>query len=162
MKNLLFAILILSANVLYANKAPWLFVCGSTDLQFANDKRYFFLSESDSNPLILGDSKNIQINRKNKTIKVWVTDLISYSKRQGIISKLGKYDDFSNLGYDNQLLLIDYANMRYKIISFSYFNCDGTVISTTKGDGVWDEIPPSTTMDGVTQSIMNKYKIKGL
>ncbi len=72
-------------------------ICSQNDLSFANDKRYFDVSGNAYYPIILADANTIQIDKKNKTIKVWTSWIASQKGREDMIASLG--NKYSNYGY---------------------------------------------------------------
>ena len=145
-----------------ASVSDWPFVCESSELDFARDDRYFKVgaSANGSFPFIGADAQTMQIDRKNKTIKVWTIWLASEEKRQGTIGTMGKYADYSNYGYTKDLIIINYANMKLKRLSATDYNCDGSVIYTLEGSQKWHDIAPNSVLEGITENILKKYKLK--
>lgn len=137
------------------------FVCELSDLEFGNDERYFKAADSaDYLPLIAADAKTIQIDRKNKTIKVWTVWFSSYNFRQIMINGLGQYKDYNNYGYQKSLHIVNYSSMKAKDLIITHYNCDGSVIGTINGQNGWADITPGSVMEGITESIVKKYKLK--
>lgn len=144
----------------YAEETPWGFVCEPSELSWITDKRYFYISGSNTFPEILTDSNTIQINRKNKTIKVWTIRLASEEGRQAAIKALGQYRDYNSFGYYKTLEVYDYSSMRSTMKSTSYFSCDGNLIHSDEGMGVWKDIVPDSISEDILESIIKKYNIK--
>ncbi len=134
-------------------------VCSENEISFINDKRYFGVASADSFPLILADAKTIQIDKKNKTIKVWTAWIVSEAERQHRGNILGKYDNYDNYGYDKKLDTINYGSMKVKLNSSTNYNCDGSNISSIN-TSEWNDIVPDSVMEMITESIMKKYKLK--
>lgn len=131
--------------------------CTKDELSFLNNKRYFFVGSSIMNPSIVADAKTIRIDRKNKVIQVWITSIVNHKSRDKAIQILGQ--DYNNIGYTKDLSLINYGNMTYKSNTFSYYNCDGSIIKTF-GAGEWMNILPESVREVTTDSIMKKYGLK--
>jgi len=134
-------------------------VCSENEISFINDKRYFGVASADSFPLMLADAKTIQIDKKNKTIKVWTIWVGSNSGREYWINLLGKYDNYANYGYDKSLDTINYGSMKFKSNSATHYNCNGSNISSSN-TSEWNDIVPGSVMEMITESIMEKYKLK--
>lgn len=135
-------------------------VCSEDELSFSNDKRYFYVASSDDSSSILADGKTITIDKKNKIIKVWTVWLATEVGRQNTIESLGKYENYDNFGYSKDLEIINYGNMKRKTDSSTYYNCNGGVIYSNHSKGEWRDIVPGSVMEGITESIVKKYKLK--
>lgn len=151
---------IITSISVYAEETPWEFICEPSELSLISDKRYFYVSGSNTFPEILADANTIQINHKNKTIKVWTVRLASEEGRQAVIKALGQYRDYSNFGYYKTLEVYDYSSMRSTIKYTSYFSCDGDSIHSDEGMGVWKDIVPDSIAEGILESIIKKYNLK--
>lgn len=139
----------------------WPFVCDKSDISWVDAGRYFKVSANVTMfPVIGADSKTIQIDRKNKTIKVWSIWLASKQKRQDKIQDMGKFADYKNYGYTKSLDIINYAKMKFKTVSDTQYNCDGSTIDSYRDDKIWNDIVPDSVMENMTQRIMQKYKLK--
>jgi TPR repeat protein len=132
-------------------------VCTQDQLSFLNDKRYFNVASSDTNPVIVADTQTIRIDKKNKTIQVWVTFIFNQKGRDGWIQDYGK--NYNSFGYFKDFEVINYANMTNKSNTSTHYNCDGGSIKTF-GDGKWYNTIPGSVMEVITQSIMKKYNLK--
>ena len=132
-------------------------VCTQDELSFLNDKRYFDVASSDTNPSIVADSKTIRIDKKNKVIQVWITCEFNKKGKDGYIHDYGQ--NYNNFGYSKFFYFINYGNMTNKNNTSTYYNCDGSSIETI-GSGQWRSIIPDSVMEGITQSIMKKYHLK--
>jgi hypothetical protein len=141
-------------NTKLKDKMP---VCSQNDLNFANDKRYFDVTSSDIYPIILADANTIQIDKKNKTIKVWTIWIASQKGRDFMIPFLGNKS--SNYGYNKDLSTYNYSNMTWKTNSFSHYTCDGSVLGSSSIDK-WQDISPGSTAEGILESIIKKYNLK--
>lgn len=152
---------IITSISVYAEEMPWEFICEPSELSWISDKRYFYVSGSNTFPAIYADSKRIQINRKNKTIKSWIINLASEEGRQNAIKALGQYRDYSNFGYIKTLEIYDYSNMRSTTKSTSHFSCDGAVIRSSEDDmEPWSNIIPGSVQEGIVESLIKKYNLK--
>jgi len=161
MKNILRKILLVGLLFGYISADDdWKFVCEPSELSGFSDKRYFPVSSNENFYLTIADSKTIQIDKKNKTIKVWTIWLSSQNGRDNKIKSLGKYDNYDNFGYSKMMDIIDYRTMRTKLISFMNINCDGSLIRTVDVNSGWEQIAPDTTNEGIVESIMKKYNLK--
>jgi hypothetical protein len=166
MKKLLTALIatsIMSVTAVYAEDAatPLGYVCKPADIPWITDKRYFGVTGSDVLPSRLADTQTMQIDREKKTVKVWITWLASEQERQDMILDMGRFLDYSNFGYRNELHIIDYANMRTLTKSIADYNCNGSVLHNKDYNGIdWKEIIPESVMERITRSIIKKYDLK--
>jgi hypothetical protein len=162
MKRLLSTILlsIITSITTQAAEMSSELVCGQSELAWMFDKRYFFVADSNAYPIISADEKTIQINRKNKTIKVWTVWLTSEEGRQNLIQNSNQYRDYSSFGYAKHLYLINYKDMRVLDKSYSRYSCNGNVIHSDDSDGSWSDITPGSVFEGIVESIIKKYKLK--
>lgn len=137
-------------------------VCTESEISFLNDKRYFEVSSTADKTFlsILADSKTIQIDKKNKTIKVWTIWLASQKGRDESIKNVGKYDNYDNFGYRKYLFIINYGAMKSKTNSISENNCDGSIILSNDKPSEWRDIQPESVMEGIMESIKKKYNLK--
>lgn len=142
------------SNTKLKDKMP---ICSQNDLSFANDKRYFDVSGNAYYPIILADTNTIQIDKKNKTIKVWTIWIASQKERDNMIESLG--NKYSNYGYNQDLSTYNYSNMTKKINSYSYFGCDGSVLGSSSIDK-WQDIYPGSTAERILKSIIKEYNLK--
>lgn len=146
-----------------AEAAPaddWPYVCEQADIANFGSKRYFFVAGNDYYPAVMADSQSIKIDKKNKFIRVWTVRLASYEGRADVINGLGQYANYSNYGYQKQLILIDYKNMRQKGEPSTDYNCDGNVITSGGYESKWKNISPDSMMEGIARMIMKKYNLK--
>ncbi|MDD2698583.1 MAG: hypothetical protein PHF17_07280 [Arcobacteraceae bacterium] len=137
------------------NRLP---ICSMDELSFLDDNRYFKIGVSDSYPAILADSKTIQIDKKNKTIKVWMLWIANQKEQEKFIKDYGsKYKKF---GYFKRLISIDYGKMNYKAIKVTDFDCSGkSIISFDFKDVKWKKIRPNGKIEKITKVIMKKYNL---
>lgn len=162
MKKIVFGLLFATLSLMVADEVvgenSWPYVCESSDLNFATDKRYFFATASDTYPSIIADSKTIQIDRKNKTIKVWTAWLASEQERLQNVEELGaKYDNF---GYNKYLFLINYATMKSQYLRVTSYSCNGSVVYTGDLKSDWIEITPESVMEDIVETLVARYKLK--
>jgi hypothetical protein len=141
------------------------FVCEPSELpdSFFLDKRYLRLPGNRSYPKISADTKTIQIDRKNKTIKVWLIYLASEQGRQQmkkVHSDNSSHYDLNHYGYVKYLTMINYRTMQEKAIYSAYYNCDGSIIDSRDDNAPWEHIVSGSAMDSTTESIMEKYNLK--
>jgi len=161
MKNILRNILLVGLLFGYVSaNNDWPFVCKLSELSAFKDKRYFGVGANRHSPLIIADSKTIQIDKKNKTIKVWTTWLASQEGRDDSIQSTGKYYNYNNFGYRKVMIIIDYGTLRFKKISTIEMNCDGTNITSVEMDDTLKQIVPGSVIERITYEIMKKYNLK--
>lgn len=150
-----------SSAVEAAPANDWPYACESSELNFARDDRYFRIAGSESAPWIAADQQTIQIDRKNKTIKVWTIWLASEQGKQIRIENMGKYNDYSSYGYSKTLDVINYQNMKLSLKSNVHYNCNGSiVISNSYNDNQWDDIVPGSLMEAAVHALIKKYNLK--
>lgn len=156
MKKILF-ILFTTGISLIAD--DWPFVCERQELPFLWDKRYFGVGANTKFPFVGVDTNSINIDRKNKIIKVWTIWLASQTGRQ---DQTDKYHDYSNFGYKQNMYVIDYEKMRSLPETDVFYNCDGGSITSFNYDDIrhWNNIVPNSTMEQISKSIMKKYNLK--
>lgn len=156
MKSKLFSVLLFMSISIYAEEfKDSLYACKPSDLQsIVSDNRYFKV-----NPRIYADSKSIQIDHKNKRIKVWKLWLASDVQRDELLNE-EKHYDYSNYGYSKTLMIIDYKNIRSKLLHSIDYNCDESVILDLPHKSDWDNIVPESVGEIFTESIIKKYKLK--
>ena len=134
--------------IVCAGKVPWL------NEQFKNEPRYFYLSTSGQGDITVGDTQTIEIDKKNKIVKIWTTNFISYKSQADDIKKYGqKYSDF---GYIKNLIIFDFVNKKIKILSSLDYTCDGNVIYSSSNEGNWGYVIPNSV--GETQFMLLKQK----
>lgn len=155
MKKSVLVLLALGISLMATDELP--FVCEQSDISWAGDNRYFRVGDSEGTPLILADSKTIQIDRKNKIIKVWTVGLASNERRKEMINRHGY--QYGKYGYSKSLDILDYNNMRYKFANSTEYKCTGYPISSASWD-TWEPIPPGSVMEEITENIMKKYNLK--
>lgn len=133
-------------------------VCSEKEIEFSKDSRYFDVASADGYPLILADSKTISIDKKNKTIKVWIVYIASQKERDSIIKALN--ENYTNFGYAKHLYILNYTNRTSKIKQISYFDCSGDTIDYDNKDTKWSDITPGSIMEAILESLMQRYKLK--
>ena len=134
-------------------------VCSENELYFIDDARYFdmgFFSNTDS--MILADSKTVSIDRKNKTIKAWTLWISSKVGRDIFVKDLGY--SYSNYGYTKNLDIFNYSNRTYERKQYSDSNCDGSIIYSHNTESKWKEIPPGSAMESVLHGLIEHYNLK--
>lgn len=133
-------------------------VCSESEISFINDKRYFEVTSAEVYPLISADSKTIQIDKKNKTIKVWTVWIASESKREDYRNRYG--GNYNNFGYVKYLDTINYGSMKSKSNAATEYTCTGSSIYSNNSSGEWSDIVPNSVMEMITNSIIKKYNLK--
>lgn len=147
-----------AADAAAAPATDWPFVCSGTEIGRFGSNRFFKVAGNDDYPLILADTESIKIDKKNKLIQVWTIWLASYSGKLDLIRQSGKYDNY-NFGYNLAHITIDYKNMRFLSDSFSRYNCDNSLITSTS-ISKWVNSAPNTITEDMIKSIMQKYNLK--
>ncbi len=135
-------------------------VCSESEISFINDKRYFEVALAEDFPSILADSKTIQIDKKNKTIKVWIKRLVSQKVKDDYIKDFNKYYNFDNFGYYTTLETINYGSMKSKGNVSVYYTCTGSSINSNNNSEEWHDIIPDSVMEAITNSIKKRYNLK--
>ncbi|MDP2077343.1 MAG: hypothetical protein Q8J85_04805 [Sulfuricurvum sp.] len=158
MNKIILGLLLICISLVASDNSGWPFACEQPSLAKFTAERYFPIGTISPFPLISADTQTIQIDRKNKIIKVWLIWMASEQGRQLNIQYLGKVADYSNFGYNIELDVIDYDNMRVLIKSTTHYNCDASVIYPSSS-GEWEDIRPASVMEGITQKIKEKYNL---
>lgn len=167
MKKTIFALL-LGVLSLLANDEDWPFACKESDIEFVKNDCYFkfrfFIAKNndyvDPYPATRADAKTIQIDRKNKTVKVWTVLVASEQEKLRIIKIIGENNDFSNYGYTKSLFIVNYESMKSKVLNDIFYNCDGSIIVSNHPQGDWEDIAPSTNVESLVETIIKRYKLK--
>jgi hypothetical protein len=137
-------------------------VCDISERTWVRDTRFFDTGVFDrygSNPAHYLDLTTIKIDKKNKTIKAWIITDVSEKGRAEYIKATD--NRFYNYGYAKALWIIDYGNMRIKKTQDHLMGCDGSVImSFPEKYNIWQDVPPDTVGEGLTNVIMKKYNLK--
>jgi hypothetical protein len=101
-----------------------------------------------------------KVDKKNKTITVWVTALLTFSGQEAILADFN--DDgkeiYKNIGYKKILAIFDFKTKKYKFLNISEYNCDGSVIHIFK-DYSWDYIVPDSVFEGIYIDLKKKYNL---
>lgn len=141
--SLITALFIVTSTSVYAEQQEWPFACEQPDLANFGANRYINMI-SGLNPMILFDTETAQVDKKHHVVKAWTIEIASHVGRQKMIQSLQKYNDYSNYGYSKILRLIDYRDMKMQTLATTEYNCDGTVIYTSNGNGTWHYPAPDS------------------
>lgn len=133
-------------------------VCSESDLAAFSDERYLFGSTSIPIPYVLFDNKTIKIDKKNKTVDVWITDISSPLDRSELIKDHG--DKYTNFGYSQRLVRFFYTTNQHQLNQWLFLNCDGTVMDQSSDAGKPKYLSPNSITEKVLDKIMTKYNLK--
>ncbi|MDD5405532.1 MAG: SH3 domain-containing protein [Sulfurovaceae bacterium] len=141
------------------NKSIEPFACTPLELLDYGDSDRYVYTGSISYGFFYYDKKTIQIDRVNKRVKVWMVMLSTLDGRQYMIESLGKFGDLSNFGYNTQLLIIDYANMKSKITTAIMSNCNGSIIAKVNLPSQFSYMYSNSIERELAEIIIKKYKL---
>lgn len=134
-------------------------VCSQLDLAIFTDKRYQETSGGEDAARVYFDNKTIQIDKKNKTIDVWVSYIFNTSGRENAIHTLG--DKYKNFGFTTMLKRISYTTNNIALKAIKYYNCDSTTISSYSNiNDQAQSINPGSLNEILMREIMKKYDLK--
>lgn len=157
-KKIIFGLLLMTSVVVAAE--DWPYVCEQPSIKQFADKRYFGVAVTDYFPLILVDTQTLTIDKKNKIIKVWTIWVSSYQGRQKAIDNFGDYGDCSDYGYHQQLIFINYQQMRHKMEPAKLYGCNGDIIRARQFVSTWEDIVPGSVIESMAFEINKKYNLK--
>lgn len=159
MKKIIFGF-IFTITLLVAD-SDWPFICEPNNLSWLSNNRYYYIPTGGYNdaPAVYIDTKSIQIDKKKKIIKVWTIWLISPIGHQNINETIIG-NSYRNIGYYQSLFTIDYKSRKRLTLSSTDYNCDGSTITTHSSSSNWKDILPDSVMEGITDSIIEKYNLK--
>lgn len=135
-------------------------VCGKfPDTIMSEKNRYTLVGNSDSEDSIYYDTKTIKIDKKNKTVEVWILYVANKNGRLKVINSLG--NEFSDYGHTIFLKLFDYSKGRMKPKEVLIYKCNGVVInSTSLNDAEFQNVIPGSQDEATIDNIVAKYKLK--
>jgi len=148
------ALMLLNSNIIFAaEQGSNPYVCNQNDLPEISDKRNFKVGAGSkgSYPSILAETQSIKINQQNTTIEVWTTWVGSQRDRSSMM--------LPTFGKMKRLYIIDYRTMKINMKYVALLNCDGSIIMDREPNS-WDDIVPGSIEEQITQSIVEKYKLK--
>lgn len=134
-------------------------VCTKAEIApITTDKRYFYTGGSEDAGHIYFDTKTIKIDKKSKTIDVWVVALMTEQGRALFSTSDVKY---ANFGIDKQLHHIDYLNKYSVTNAYTSASCDGSFIAG-KNETHWEKysITPGSVEEVLMEHIIKKYNLK--
>lgn len=161
MKKILFFILIVCNIFLLAEDKP--LVCEGKiswlSEQYRNEPRYFILGVDSDGNAHLGDAKTIEVNKKNKLVKMWATQFISYAYQAEAIKKFLQYDqNYNNFGYMKLFVTMDFENRKYKLLQVSHYTCEGILIQSFQDENVqWQYVVSGSALAGEMTVLEKKY-----
>jgi cytochrome c553 len=139
----------------------WPLACTPTEMKampFDFGSNYMLLaSHSDAYPLIYVDSRDIEIDRKNKIITVWTLWLSSRAEQADKIRQ--DASAYSSYGSMYNLFTIDYRNMRFSNKSAGLYDCNSKIILSLKDAINKGKIEPHSPIEDITKSIMKEYNL---
>jgi hypothetical protein len=131
--------------------------CTEQELAWRKDKKYILTSGSPDTIEFI-DTKTIDIDKKNKIIKVWTIDIVSKEARANVIQKHGY--TYQNYGYAKSLRIYDYARSIYSDESGSVHNCNGYALDTFVSKDQWQSISPDSIASTTLDSIIKIYNLQ--
>lgn len=114
------------------------------------------LEADSSDAVYLTLDKAESIDKKGKTVKIWITKFVKWDNQASYVRDYGsKYEKY---GYSKYLALIDTKNKKLKVLTEVDYNCDGSVIETHTNAN-WGNIIPGSVMDILRIQLAKKYKL---
>ena len=132
-----------------AGKVPWL------NEKYKNEPRHFYMVSSAQGNIIVGDAQTIDIDKKNKIVKLWTTEFYSYKSQAEEVKKYGQ--KYSDLGYVKDFVVFDLINKKTKILHVSSYMCDGNVIHSSSVASDWHYIVPNSVGEAQFENLKQKY-----
>ncbi len=140
----------------YKNLEKLMPACSIEQLLFLEDQKYFKVGQKDGYPVIVADSKTIQIDTKKKVIKVWIYWIASKAEQQKFLKDFGK--KYKKFGYFKRQMAIDYEKNKYKALRVKDLDVEGHVIMSFDFKGApWKKIIPSGMIDQISKKIQKKF-----
>ena len=136
----------------------WPIACTTSEVKALGANSMLYASSSDMYPLIYVDTRDIEIDRKNKIIKTWTISLSSRQSRANQIRQLGS--KYNNYGYDLMFLVVDYSAMRYSIEKMGESDCNSNTINSFTKLVDRKQIKPHSTFDDITKAITKEYNLR--
>lgn len=101
-----------------------------------------------------------QVDKKNKTITVWVNVIVTFDGVKSITSDYNEYGKelYKNYGYQKILVKLDTKTKKFKVITKTDYTCSGNVIKTY-GDSDWGYIVPGSMTEEIYIQLKKKYKL---
>jgi hypothetical protein len=111
------------------------------------------------------DNANIEIDTKDKYIKVWVKYKYTNEGREYTINKRKRrgltITNYDKLYGTNILMLFDYDHMIFQIKSVKDYTHSGRILSSTDIPNYkWTYTTPKSIVDIILKRIMNNYHLK--
>lgn len=157
MKKIVLILFFAISGLVFAEEKP--LVCAGKvswmNEQYKNEPRHFYMALSSQGDFMFGDAKTIDIDRKNKTIKLWTTGFQSFKSQAEYIKSYGqRYSDF---GYRKDLKIFDFQNKKIKFLHFTHYTCNGDILYSSSATSDWDYIIPDSYADVALESLKQKY-----
>lgn len=160
-KLVLFTLLAIAcSNLVSADEYP--FACSFEDLGWmknTGDKYFVLPFGGDKYTLGLGDAQTINIDKKNKIVKVWLNAVWSKEGKQSYIA--GREQKLSNLGFSAYYLEYDLKNNKSRVLEILEKSCKRDIIFRVNG-GLptnWKNIYPDTQEGAIAIELKKKYKL---
>lgn len=149
----------LYADLVSETKAMLEPVCSQFDLAIFTDKRYQDSGTGADVARSYFDTKTIQIDKKNKTVDVWVSYIQNASGRKKWIDAAG--NKYADLGFIAQLKRIFYTKNKMTFTAATLYNCDGSIIeSKSNVNYPVSDMTPASMDEILTKDVMKKYSLK--
>lgn len=158
MKKIIFLLAFIVYGLLFAEDSP--LVCAGQvpwmNDEFKGELRYFITAKSATNGvLFFGDNKTVEIDKKNKIVKIWNINFQTYKSRDEAIKSLGQH--YSTLGYTKSFEVFDITNKKRKILAITQYKCDGSSMYSGDEDSKWEYIVPGSITESKFEIIKKKY-----
>lgn len=157
MRKIVFLLAFVAHSFLFAEDSP--LVCKGEvpwmSDEFKGGPRYFVLASSSYGSLFFGDNKTVEIDKKNKIIKIWTIVFESYKSRDEIVKKYGQTN--ASLGYTKNFEVFDITNKKVKTLTSTDYTCNGNLIKSFSDESKWNYIIPDSVGEGKFETIKQKY-----
>lgn len=161
MKKSLLSLLLTSsiAVLIQAENTP---ICAPSDIVLTqlNDKRFEQIDMSSTTTAkVYFDTKTIKVDKKNKTVDIWIYNVTNTVGRESMIKTYG--DAYQNFGLTKIRNRFFYTNNQMTSLALIEHDCDGSTIfqDLNLKSKVFDVVPNSFG-EAQLQHIIQKYNLK--
>jgi hypothetical protein len=104
-------------------------------------------------------SSTVKIDKKNKTIKVWVKTVYTEKGKNVLLEKQDK-QKFADIKHDLILNLFDYQQWKRGFTHITVFSKSDNIILEEEYPPKWSDITPDTVYDTLLNQLLNDFNIK--
>ena len=157
----LFGIILIGATNLLADSASgqeenWGFTCSNEQVRNFMPEN-MVIGASGNTSVLVYDGKSLQVEKKNKMVKMWITYIAFPQGTENMVKQVG--ENYSEYGYAKHLKFYDIKNKRTKIISIANYTCSGNALDIINEDLGWVTTVPDSLDDVVMAKIKKEYKL---